>query len=101
MKLRLIFLFGIIAVILLWTITCSQLRLNSKKQSDIANIPDTNYCVMTTSRIYYTDFCKDDGNTIIIKDYYEYNKTKWTQQKMTLTLDRTIFGEIEVKENAK
>ena len=54
--------------------------------------------VATSSRVYYVAEYTDDGETVLLKDFYTYDSKKWQRNTIALPLPRELYGEIKIYE---
>jgi len=59
-------------------------------------VEKASHVVQTSSRIYYTSHFTDDGDIVLLEDYYAYNGEKWVKGTQSLPLSRKYYGEIKI-----
>lgn len=61
-------------------------------------VDETNFRVITTSRIYYTDSFEWEGDTIILHGFWVKEGDRWKQYERDLPMPRESYGKVEVRE---
>lgn len=71
----------------------SCIRKIDKSVPDITAAP---WEVTTPTHLYYAREAVDNGEAVIMTDWYEYLNKKWVKHSGNITLEKRIYGEITV-----
>lgn len=59
-------------------------------------IQEASYYLQTESRAYYVSTFQDSETSLVLTDYYYFDKKKWELSNVPLPLDKTIYGELKL-----
>lgn len=65
-------------------------------QINAPELSDAPYLIQTPSRMYYVVQYSDDGQIVLLMEYYEYNDNEWQHNNRMLTLDRLYYGTVKI-----